>query len=214
MSMLLCYLMVLVIRIKIEQEKVQEVLQSIEPSTLTPDGQAFYHYLEDSLLSVLPFPIELQVNGKQGLYLYCTAVCFSMLSGHMTEWMIWSRKSRSKDPLMSMIGDTPRYRRNSDLSVFQDVDDKGTHPSDVRIALNQLVNQQWKRWSVVLLMVSNVILFVCATNISFIYAKFTFPFVNQKDKHWTVFEGLCDVFGMHRAANLMLQELALLQPCC
>lgn len=189
-DVIVCYLMMLVVRLKVTALEAEAGFNS------TFNVPHEWLSKEQQILAGAPFPLEVQVNGKEGLYLYCTGVCFSMLTGHLTEWMVWSRKNRQTSVLTSMLGDTPRYRQDSSLSVLRE---HPTAPQDGKsIRLVQLLPAGWQRWLASLLLVGNAVMFVCAISVNYISVEYTLPVVSKDDRAWSVLTGLGDVLTMSR----------------
>eukprot|EP00656_Telonema_subtile_P050045 TRINITY_DN637_c0_g1_i4.p1 TRINITY_DN637_c0_g1~~TRINITY_DN637_c0_g1_i4.p1 ORF type:complete len:518 (+),score=110.99 TRINITY_DN637_c0_g1_i4:150-1703(+) len=190
-DVIVCYLMMLVIRVKIT---AQDLEGSTDPTTLLWEKQ---------LLPLAPLPLELQVNGQSGLYLYCTGVCFSMLTGHLIEWMVWSRGNEQSSVVSSMIGDTPRYRHDSTISALQ-MDDPDEIPSPahehkvIKLKLCKLVPSGWKRWLASALLLANAVLFVCCISIDYIYVEYTLPIINRPNKSYSILTGLSEILTMNR----------------
>eukprot|EP00656_Telonema_subtile_P050044 TRINITY_DN637_c0_g1_i3.p1 TRINITY_DN637_c0_g1~~TRINITY_DN637_c0_g1_i3.p1 ORF type:complete len:467 (+),score=90.31 TRINITY_DN637_c0_g1_i3:150-1550(+) len=191
-DVIVCYLMMLVIRVKITAQDIEQG----DPK-LGGFGDLIAQLLEKWLLPKAPLPLELQVNGQSGLYLYCTGVCFSMLTGHLIEWMVWSRGNEQSSVVSSMIGDTPRYRHTSRLTALR-LSGPDDQRKAMKLKLSELVPSGWKRWLASALLLANAVLFVCCISIDYIYVEYTLPIINRPNKSYSIITGLLEILTLSR----------------
>ena len=85
--------MILAIHLTVTEQEVVDGLNNLEdgiPTWL----ETMLHTAEIKLLDgIKKFPIGAGVTAHEGLFIYVAAVCLSMVTGHFTEWAIWSRQN-------------------------------------------------------------------------------------------------------------------------
>ena len=209
MDVIVCYLMMLSIRLKIDQHTIHtgteacaEALRGLEfwaanstasnssliiDSGLLPDScpeewMSSLQGLEDKLAELLHLPIQIEVNGRSGLYLYCTAVCLSMCTGHAATLLIWVRSHPDaafwrRTVIKTAIQDMPHTEQRSRLAT--------------RVA-------GWKMWLVSVLLVCNTAMFIASVTIDFFYVSYKLPIIQVGNDHWSVTSGISKVLSMGR----------------
>jgi len=208
-DVIVCYVMILAIHLTVTEQEVIDGLNNLEdgiPTWL----EALLHKAEIELFDGLKkLPIGAGVTAHSGLFIYVAAVCLSMVTGHFTEWAIWSRQNRQDHGAKElMIGKTPRVQRKEELFPKGEMltmrDSATNDPARSRrgvggLSLSQILSTAGKLIGGFLIIL-NIAVLVVALNTTFINVTYKIPILTPASKHYTIITGLLKV--LQDASNL------------